>query len=79
MKEFSLKDAQSGAAVCTREGRDARILCFDAAGKYPIIALIYYSSSITGGIEEPESYSLEGHVDHSGKKFDCNDLMMKED
>ena len=40
MKPFNLEAAKNGAAVCTRDGRDARIICWDAKGNYPIIALI---------------------------------------
>lgn len=29
MKPFDLEAAKNGAAVCTRDGRDARIICFD--------------------------------------------------
>lgn len=43
IKPFSIEDAKNGKPVCTRDGRKARIVCFDA--KYendykPIIALI---------------------------------------
>lgn len=30
MKQFDLEAAKKGAKVCTRDGREARILCFDS-------------------------------------------------
>lgn len=40
MKEFDLELAKQGKPVCTRDGRKARIICFDRKGKYNIVALI---------------------------------------
>ena len=48
MKEFDIEKAKAGAAVCTRDGRPARIICWDyqeygqqeADEKFPIIALV---------------------------------------
>ena len=42
LKPFDLEAARSGKTVCTRDGRKARIICFDSInkGNYPIIALI---------------------------------------
>ena len=40
LKPFNLKDAKSGKPVCTRDGRKARIICFDRMINTPIIALI---------------------------------------
>lgn len=41
MKPFNLEEAKAGKPVCTRDGRKARILCFDRkCGGYPIIALV---------------------------------------
>lgn len=48
MKEFDIEKAKAGAPVCTRDGRPARIICFDyqeygkqeADEKFPIIALV---------------------------------------
>lgn len=43
MKPFDIEKAKKGAKVCTRDGRKARIICFD---KYntdqPIVALVRY-------------------------------------
>lgn len=45
MKEFDYNAARAGAPVCTRCGRPARIICWDANAKwdddkFPIVALI---------------------------------------
>lgn len=42
MKNFDLAAAKAGAAVCTRDGRNARIIAFDCkgCGRKPILALI---------------------------------------
>lgn len=42
MKQFSLKEylANPLRKVVTREGKPARIVCTDAKGKYPVVALI---------------------------------------
>lgn len=41
-KPFDLEAAKAGKPVCTRDGRKARIICFDTInkGNYPIIALL---------------------------------------
>ena len=41
-KPFDLEQAKAGKPVCTRDGRKARIICFDTKtlGDYPIIALV---------------------------------------
>lgn len=41
MKPFNLEAAKAGKPVCTRDGRKARIICFDAKCNKPIVALIY--------------------------------------
>lgn len=41
MKPFDLEKAKTGAKLCTRDGRRARIICYDRKSKvYPIVALI---------------------------------------
>lgn len=41
LKPFDLEAAKAGKSVCTRDGRKARIICFDAKCDKPIVALIY--------------------------------------
>lgn len=41
MKPFDLELAKQGKPVCTRDGRPARIVCFDVKiSDYPILALV---------------------------------------
>ena len=70
LKEFDLEAAKSGKPVCTRDGRKARIICFDKKGAYPIVALV-------------NDYNEEEYIknyDEFGKKFiggeTSDDLMM---
>lgn len=37
---FDVEKAKAGAPVVTRDGRPARIICFDAKSKFPIVALV---------------------------------------
>ena len=39
LKPFDLQQAKDGKPVCTRDGRKARIICFDRVGDFPIVAL----------------------------------------
>lgn len=40
-KPFDLEQAKAGKPVCTRDGRKARIICFDLKnGNHPIVAVI---------------------------------------
>lgn len=41
MKPFDLELAKAGHPVQTRDGRPARIICYDRKGNKPIVALIY--------------------------------------
>lgn len=40
LKPFNLEAAKAGKPVYTRDGRKARIICFDRNWEYPIVALI---------------------------------------
>lgn len=40
LKPFDIQKAREGKPVCTRDGRKARIICFDKGGEQPIVALI---------------------------------------
>jgi hypothetical protein len=44
LKPFDLEAAKDGKPVCTRDGRKARIICFDRNWEYPIVALIEYEN-----------------------------------
>ena len=70
LKPFDLEAAKAGKPVCTRDGRKARIICFDAKGEKPIIALI-----ANGNSEDVNYYYITGKVRFLDKE-DENDLMM---
>ena len=70
LKPFDLDAAKAGKPVCTRDGRKARLICFDKKGAYPIVALV-------------NDYNEEEYIknyDEFGKKFiggeTSDDLMM---
>lgn len=75
MKKFDLEAAKRGAAVCTREGMKARIVCFDRVDlEYPILGL----RKNKAGVEYIFSYTLDGFAfleDIGGDE----DLMMRDD
>ena len=73
LKPFNLEQAKAGKPVCTRDGRKARIICFDAnimPGNKNILALIRKND----GSEYIEYYTSNGKF--SDSKDDINDLMM---
>ena len=70
LKPFNIQKAREGKPVCTRDGRKARIICFDAKGEHPIIALV------TDGVQEsPYNYTKEGYYHTEGVET-MADLMM---
>ena len=59
MKPFNLKEAKAGKPVCTRDGRKARIICFDLNNKnFPIVAIINCDTE-----ENAYQYDIEGICD----------------
>lgn len=69
LKPFDLQKAKAGKPVCTRNGRKARIICFDVRAKKPIAALI-----TNDDIEEVHFYYDNGRSDqYQGYRYD---LMM---
>ena len=73
LKPFDLEAAKLGKPVCTRGGRKARIICFDAnimPENKNILALIRKDD----GSEYVEYYTSNGKF--SDSKDDINDLMM---
>ena len=60
MKPFNLKEyLKNPMKVITRDGRNARIVCVDAQGDYPVVALI---TEVEGEYkhESPEMYTEDG-------------------
>lgn len=71
MKEFDLEKAKAGHPVCTRDGHEARILCFDREGQHPIVSLVK-----DAGNETIFSYNNMGRYSNDGRGYLC-DLFMK--
>lgn len=59
LKPFDIQKAREGKPVCTRDGRKARIICFDRNDLHPIVALI----ECEDGKEIIGAYSKEGQTD----------------
>lgn len=69
LREFDIEAAKAGKPICTRNGRKARIVCFDRVGEYPILALIE-----NDGKENVYYYRNSGRDDEDFEKD--YDLMM---
>lgn len=70
LKPFDIQKAKAGKPVCTRDGRKARIICFDLKNdEYPIVAAVGNDSS-----ETLFSYTTNGEI-ADGIESD-KDLMM---
>lgn len=72
LKPFDLESAKQGKPVCTREGKRARIICFDAKGDQPIIALV----AMDNETEFIETYHINGRFNDDDKTESWGDLMM---
>lgn len=76
LKEFDLEKAKAGKPVCTRDGRKARIICFDRKGYnlFPIVALI------TNGDKESDIYTYRpnGTWDNNGNESEKDLVMLPE-
>ena len=72
LKPFNLEAAKSGKPIYTRDGRKARIICFDAKGDKPIIALVEM-----GTAETPNNYPIDGKA-VSAKEASCDLMMLPE-
>lgn len=76
MKNFDLEAAKRGAAVCTRGGKQARIICLDADN--PLFIIIAMVRDTLSGKETPQSYRDDGGW--LPANIECNeDLMMRDD
>ena len=66
MKQFNLKSyIANPRKVMTKDGRDARILCVDAKGDYPVVALIPDGEG-EYKCDSPEMYTEDG-CSYSGR------------
>lgn len=75
MKEFNLEEAKAGKRVCTRDGKSARIVCWDLNyGNGKILALVILNAD---GHEYPVPYTNEGKAYTLYGDMDAKyDLMM---
>ena len=71
LKPFDLEAAKAGKPVCTRDGRKARIICWDKKGNYPIVALIQDNEN-----SEHIEYYTENGIFSNGGNNKNRDLMM---
>jgi hypothetical protein len=72
LKLFNLEAAKAGKSVCTRDGRKARIIAFDANGGRPIVALV---TECDDEEEIPYKYHCDGSYNCQSIPSN-NDLMM---
>ena len=74
LKPFDLNSAKAGKPVCTRDGRKARIICFDRINGdyYKIVACV---TAFDGDFEEVLFYGIDGYIVDSQNPKD-EDLMM---
>ena len=66
MKQFNLEKylKNSSRKIVTRDGRNVRVLCTNAKGDYPIVALI---ATLDGSIEFVCKFKKDGHfLDNDG-------------
>lgn len=76
MKEFNIEEAKAGKPVCTRDGKNVRILCFGKKGdEYPIVVLVSRRHDDGDEHDSIETYSNNGRYFHRHKS--PYDLMMK--
>lgn len=75
LKPFDIQKAKEGKPVCTRDGRKARIICFDTKGDVcPIIALVEEN-----GIEAAYHYDKNGRNAYNKSGLDLMMLYEKKE
>lgn len=74
-KPFDLATARQGAPVCTRDGRQARIICTDRrTNLYPVVALV----TDAAGDEDAFFYTPGGRFYADGRDSGCDLVMQPE-
>lgn len=71
MRKFNIEEAKQGKAVCTRDGRPARVLCYDRLGVFPVVALV----RDTDDVEYAGYFTTNGSYYVGRESY--TDLMMK--
>ena len=74
LKPFDIQKAREGKPVCTRDGRKARIICFDRKSETPITVLV----TEINGIEAVYSYPNNGIWDSPENTNGCDLMMLPE-
>ena len=74
LKPFDIQKAREGKPVCTRDGRKARIICFDRKSETPITVLV----TEINGIEAVYSYPNNGIWDSPERTNGCDLMMLPE-
>ena len=75
LKPFDLEAAKAGKSVCTRDGRKARIICFDKISGDDCYKIVACVTAFNGDFEEVVIYGIDGYlVDSQNPKEE--DLMM---
>jgi hypothetical protein len=73
MRPFNIDDARQGKPVCTRDGRDVRIVCWDMNGEfYSLLAVIENEDGTEYGCE----FRKNGKMNPTDRESDL-DLFMK--
>ena len=75
LKPFDLEKAKDGKPVCTRDGRKARIICFDRIDAKPILALV---RSTDGKGEDVFDYFVSGKRLANALESDLDLMMLSE-
>ena len=75
LKPFDIQKAREGKPVCTRDGRKARIICFDRIDAKPILALV---RSTDGKGEDVFDYFVSGKRLANALESDLDLMMLHE-
>ena len=75
LKPFDLQKAKSGKPVCTRDGRKARIICFDRISGDDYYKIVACVTAFDEDFEEVLFYGIDGYIVGSQNPKD-EDLMM---
>lgn len=72
MKSFDIEKAKAGAKVCTRNGLNVRILCYDVKCIHDVLEIVALVDEF--GCETVHHYNMHGRISNA-KEHDL-DLMM---
>ena len=75
LKPFNLEASRSGKPVCTRDGRKARIICFDRISGDDYYKIVACVTAFDWDFEEVIVYGIDGYIVDSQNPRD-EDLMM---